>query len=67
MRTHEQIEKKIKKLERKLKLLIKYKDEVNFDVSNFRILAATCDMYDKDIRFVEGQLKAIRWMLDEDY
>ena len=64
MRTHEQIEKKVKKLERKLKLLNKYKDEVNFDVSNFSIPSATSDMYDKDIRFLEGQLKAIRWMLE---
>ena len=67
MRTFEQIEKKVKKLERKLKILHKYKDEINFDVSNFSIPAATCDLYDKDIKFVEGQLKAIRWILDEDY
>lgn len=66
MRTHEQIEKKIKKLERKLKLLIKYKDEVNFDVSNFNIPASDCVSYEKEIKYVEGQLKAIRWMLDED-
>lgn len=66
MRTHEKIEKKVKKLERKLKLLNKYKDEVNFDVSNFSIPSSTCAEYDKDIKFVEGQLKTIYWLLDEE-
>lgn len=66
MRTHEQIEKKIKKLERKLKLLNKYKDEVNFDVSNASIPSSDCVSYEKEIKYVEGQLKSISWLLDED-
>ena len=66
MRTHEQVEKKVKKLERKLKLLNKYKDEVNFDVSNASIPASDCISYEQEIKYVEGKLKAISWLLDED-
>lgn len=66
MRTPKQIEKKVKKLERKLKILHKYREDVNFDVSNFSIPASDCVHYEKEIKYVEGQLKAIYWLLDED-
>ena len=66
MRTHEQIEKKIKKLERRLKLLNKYKDEVSFDVSNASVPVFDYINYEKEIKHVEGQLKSISWLLDED-
>lgn len=66
MRTNEQIEKKVKKLERKLKILNKYKDKVNFDVSNAGIPASDYMSYEKEIKYVEGQLKVISWLLDEE-
>lgn len=66
MRTYEQIEKKVKKLERKLKILRKALKDVNFDVSNFSIPASDGVEYRKEIIYVEGQLKAISWLLDED-
>ena len=66
MRTSEQIEKKLNKLERRLKLLNKYKDEINFGTSNAKIPASDYLSYEKDIRFVEGQIKAIYWVIDGD-
>lgn len=65
MRTNEQIEKKVKRLERKLKLLNKYKDQVKFDVSNASIPASDYISYEKEVKYVEGQLKTIYWLLDE--
>ena len=66
MRTSEQIEKKVKKLERKLKTLHKYLENVNFDVSNYSIPASDCVAYRKEIKYIEGQLKAISWLMGED-
>ena len=66
MRTHEQIEKKVKKLERKLKLLNKYKDGISFDTSNTNISASDYISYEKEIKYVDGQLKAIYWLLNGD-
>lgn len=66
MRTNEQIEKKVNNLERKLKLLNKYKDQVNFDASNASIPASDYINYEKEIKYVEGQLKTISWLLDEE-
>lgn len=65
MRTPEQIEKKVKKLERKLKLLHKYLESINFDVSNYSIPASEYEQVRKLIKYVEGQLKAISWLMDE--
>jgi len=64
MRTSEQIEKKVKKLERKLKKLHKYLENVNFDVSNYNIPASDCVAYRKEIKYIEGQLKGISWLMD---
>jgi len=65
MRTSEQIEKKVKKLERKLKKLHKYLENVNFDVSNYNIPASDCVAYRKEIKYIEGQLKGISWLMGE--
>ena len=58
MRTPEQIEKKLKKLERKFRILHKYREDVNFDVSNFSIPASDCVHYEKEIKYVGGSIKS---------
>lgn len=66
MRTPEQIKKKICKLERRLKLLHKYRDEINYDVSNISISSSTYDAYTRDIEYVRGKLNGIKWLLDQE-
>ena len=66
MRTPEQIKKKISKLERRLKLLHKYRDEINYDVSNISVSSSTYDEYTRDIEYVRGKLNGIKWLLDQE-
>lgn len=64
MRTEEQIKNKVTKLKRRLGLLYKYRDEINFDVSNASIPSSEYEQYTKDIEYIRGKLKGITWVLD---
>ena len=67
MRTVDQIKKKIVKLERRLKLLYKYRHEVNFtNASNVISSSSEYEDYTKDILNTEGKIKMLKWVLDED-
>ena len=67
MRTIDQIKKKIVKLERRLELLYKYRDEVNAtNVYNVRSSSSEYDEYTKDILNTEGKIKSLKWVLDEE-
>ena len=67
MRTDEQIHKKLHKLERRLKLLYKYRESVNFmNPSNLRSSSSEYDEYTKDILNIEGKIKSLKWVLDEE-
>ena len=67
MRTIDQIKKKIVKLERRLELLYKYRDEVNVtNVYNVRSSSSEYDEYTKDILNTEGKIKSLKWVLDEE-
>lgn len=67
MRTVDQIKKKIVKLERRLELLYKYRDEVNFtNASNVRSSSSEYEDYTKDILNTEGKIKMLKWVLDEE-
>lgn len=60
MRTEDQIKKKISKIERKLKLLHKYRDIP----ASYRADDSYED-YTKEIEFYKGKLKSLEWVLDE--
>lgn len=67
MRTVAQIKKKVFKLERRLKLLYKYRESVNFmNPSNLRSSSSEYDEYTKDILNIEGKIKSLKWVLDEE-
>ena len=69
MRTVAQIKKKVFKLERRLKLLYKYRESVNFmNPSNLRSSISEYDEYTKDILNIEGKIKikSLEWVLDEE-
>lgn len=67
MRTIDQIKKKVVKLERRLELLYKYRDKVNFmNPSNSRSSSSEYDEYTKDILNTEGKIKSLKWVLDEE-
>lgn len=67
MRTDEQIHKKLHKLERRLKLLYKYRESVNFmNPSNSRSSSSEYEDYTKYILNIEGKVKMLRWVLDEE-
>ena len=67
MRTVAQIKKKVFKLERRLKLLYKYRESVNFmNPSNLRSSSSEYDEYTKDILNIEGKIKMLKWVLDEE-
>ena len=66
MRTVAQIKKKVFKLERRLKLLYKYRESVNFmNPYNLRSSSSEYDEYTKDILSIEGKIKSLKWVLDE--
>ena len=67
MRTLEQIQKKKAKLERKLKLLYKYRDKINFtNAYDVRASSSEYEEYNKEIMLVEGKIMSLSWVLDED-
>lgn len=67
MRTVAQIKKKVFKLERRLKLLYKYRESVNFmNPSNLRSSSSEYDEYTKDILNTEGKIEMLKWVLDEE-
>jgi len=67
MRTVAQIKQKVFKLERRLKLLYKYRESVNFmNPSNLRSSSSEYDEYTKDILNIEGKIKSLKWVLDEE-
>ena len=41
-------------------------DEFIIDVSNYSIPASDCVAYRKEIKYIEGQLKGISWLMGED-
>ena len=59
MRTEDQIKKKISKLERRLKLLDKYKSNVNFDVLNVSIPVSDHEAYQRDIERIKGKIHSL--------
>ena len=66
MRTVAQIKKKVFKLERRLKLLYKYRESVNFmNPSNLRSSSSEYDEYTKDILNIEGKIKSLKWVLEQ--
>lgn len=67
MRTIDQIKKKVVRLERRLKLLYKYRESVNFmNPSNSRSSSSEYEDYTKDILNTEGKIKMLKWVLDEE-
>ena len=60
MRTEDQIKKNISKIERRLKLLYKYRD-----IPTSYRADDSYEEYTKEIEFYKGKLRALEWVLDE--
>ena len=60
MRVEDQIKKKISKIEKRLKLLYKYRDiPASYRTDD------SYEEYTREIEFYNGKLKSLEWVLDE--
>ena len=67
MKTIDQIRKKVSRLERRLGLLYKHRANVNFTKAyDVRSSSSEYDEYTKDILNIEGKIKSLEWVLDEE-
>lgn len=67
MRTLEQVQKKKVKLERKLELLYKHRNKIDFtNAYDVRASSSEYEEYNKEIMLVEGKIMSLSWVLDED-
>ena len=67
MRTLEQIQKKKAKFERKLELLYKHRNKIDFtNAYDVRASSSEYDEYTKEIMLVEGKIMSLSWVLDEE-
>ena len=68
MRTLEDTKKRKVKLERKLDRLYKYRNKINFtNAYDVRASSSEYDEYTKEILLIEGSVKSLSWVLDEDF
>lgn len=67
MRTLEQFQKKKAKLERKLELLYKCRNKINFiNAYDVRASSSEYEEYTKEIMLVKGKIMSLSWVLDAE-
>lgn len=63
MKSIEKIEKEIKSLEKRMKKLYQYRDELAFNKGNVNIVQSDYDLYTLDISIIQGKIEMLEWVL----
>lgn len=63
MKSVEKIEKEIKFLEKRMKKLYQYRDELDFNKGNVNIVQSDYDLYTLDISIIQGKVEILEWVL----
>lgn len=63
MKSVEKIEKEIKFLEKRMKKLYQYRDELDFNKGNVNTVQSDYDLYTLDISIIQGKIEMLEWVL----